>query len=154
MKTTFKTLSTLLLLIIAISAISCNKDKNGKDDDTGKTGKFTIDGVEYSGNSEEQTFVNDNYSIVCQQDEPFKLIQITFHNKAEAITGGTFDVADFSLNVPSGSVEVGVDGLTFDPDGAKTIVVAGNKISISNLPLIQTGGGSKHPLINSASINF
>ena len=154
MKTTFKTLSTLLLLIIAISAISCNKDKNGKDDDTGKAGKFTIDGVEYSGNSEEQTFVNDNYSIVCQQDEPFKLIQITFHNKAEAITGGTFDVADFSLNVPSGSVEVGVDGLTFDPDAAKTIVVAGNKISISNLPLIQTGGGSKHPLINSASINF
>jgi hypothetical protein len=40
------------------------------------------------------------------------LIQITFHNQAEAEAGGTFDVEDYSLNVSSGSVQVGTsDGL-------------------------------------------
>jgi len=154
MKTTIKTISTLLLLIIAISATSCKKDKIGKGDDTGKTGKFTIDGVEFLGNTEVQTFVNGNYSIVCQQDDPFKLIQVTFHNQAEAETGGTFEVEDYTLSVPTGTVNIGVDGLTFDSHGSHTITVSDKKITINNVSLDQTGGGTKHPLINNASINF
>lgn len=150
MKTT-KTLSILLFFLLAIAAASCKKDKNGT---TGKTGTFTIDGVSYTGNTEVQTFVNDNYSVVCQQDDPFKLIQVTFHNQAEAEAGGTFDVADDALNVPAGDVNVGVDGLTFDPNGSRTISVSGKKITISNLPLDETGSGTRHPVINSASINF
>lgn len=149
---TIKTLSVLLFFTLTIAATSCKKDTNTGS--TGKTGTFTIDGVSYTGNTEVQTFSNGNYSIVCQQDEPFKILQITFHNQAEAEAGGTFDVADFSLNVPTGEAEVGVDGLTFDPNGSKTITVSGKKITISNLPLDQTGGGTKHPLVNSASINF
>lgn len=154
MKTTIKTIQFMLCLAIAITTMSCKKDKNGKDGDIGKTGKFTIDGVNYTGNTEVQTFVNDNYSIVCQQDDPFKLIQVTFHNQAEAEAGGTFDVENNALNVPSSGVNVGIDGLTFNPHGSNTISVSGKKITISNLKLDQTGGGSKHPLINSASINF
>ncbi|MCB0507585.1 MAG: hypothetical protein KDD21_04715 [Bacteroidetes bacterium] len=151
-----KNLITKQIMVIAIalctlSVAACKKDKT---ETSGKTGTFTIDGTSYTGNSETQTFVNDNYSIVCQQDDPFKLIQVTFHNKAEAEAGGTFDVADFSLNVPTGEAEIGVDGLTFDPDGNHTISVSGKKITISNVSLDQTGGGSKHPTINSASINF
>ncbi|MFN8260906.1 MAG: hypothetical protein U0X41_08250 [Chitinophagales bacterium] len=149
---TIKTLSVLLFFTLTIAATSCKKDTNTGS--TEKTGTFTIDGVSYTGNTEVQTFSNGNYSIVCQQDEPFKILQITFHNQAEAEAGGTFDVADFSLNVPTGEAEVGVDGLTFDPNGSKTITVSGKKITISNLPLDQTGGGTKHPLVNSASINF
>jgi hypothetical protein len=148
---TIKTLSIMLFFAFAILATSCKKDKDGT---TGKTGTFTIDGVSYSGETEVQTFVNDNYSILCQQDDPFKLIQITFHNQAEAETGGTFDVADDALNVPTGSVNIGVDGLTFDPIGSKTISVSGKKITISNIPLEQTGEGSLRPVVNSANINF
>lgn len=152
MKSTIKTIQIALFLFLAVVATaSCKKDKTGAG---GKTGTFTIDGVSYTGNTEVQTFVNDNYSIVCQQDDPFKLIQVTFHNQAEAEAGGTFEVEDDALNVPSGSVNVGVDGLTFDPDGSQTISVSGKKITINNLALDQTGGGSKHPLINNASINF
>ena len=101
-----------------------------------------------------QTFVNDNYSIICEQDEPYKFIQITFRNQAEAEAGGTFDVVDDALNVPTGGVNVGVDGLTFDPDGSHTISVSSKKITISNLSLEQTGGGSLRPVVNNASINF
>ncbi|MCC6515606.1 MAG: hypothetical protein IT275_04565 [Chitinophagales bacterium] len=151
MKTTIQTIQIVLFLFLAVATTTaCKKDKNS----AGKTGTFTIDGVSYTGNTEVQTFVNDNYSIVCQQDAPFKLIQVTFHNQAEAEAGGTFDVEDDALNVPSGSVNIGVDGLTFDPHSSHTISVSGKKITISNLSLDQTGGGSKHPLINSASINF
>jgi len=149
-----KTLSMLLFFALAIVATSCKKDKTNNTNNTGKTGTFSIDGVSYSGSTEVQTFVNDNYSILCEQDDPYKLIQVTFHNQAEAEAGGTFDVEDYSLNISSGSVNVGIDGLTFDPIGSRTITVTGKKITISNLPLNQTGGGTKKPVVNSASINF
>ncbi|MBK9330395.1 MAG: hypothetical protein IPM95_14100 [Sphingobacteriales bacterium] len=151
-KNTIKTLSILLFFAVAIAATSCKKEKGGGT--TGKTGTFTIDGASYSGETSTQTFVNDNYSVLCEQDDPYKLIQVTFHNQAEAEAGGTFDVADFSLNVPSGEAGVGIDGLTFDPDGSQTITVSGKKITINNLPLDQTGGGSLNPFVNSASIDF
>ncbi|MBK9354492.1 MAG: hypothetical protein IPN09_11155 [Bacteroidetes bacterium] len=152
---TIKTLSFLLFLALAIIATSCKKDKTGIDTyQTGKTGTFSIDGVSYAGETEVQTFVNGNYSVVCQQDEPFKLIQITFHNQAEAEAGGTFDLVDYGLNVPSGEVNVGIEGLTFDPDGSQTITLTDKKITINNLELRQTGGGSLSPFVKSAIINF
>jgi hypothetical protein len=154
MKTTktIKTLSILLFFALAIVATSCKKDKDGT---TGKTGTFSIDGVSYSGETEDQTFVNDNYSIVCQQDDPFKFVQITFHNQAEAEAGGTFDVEDYSLNVSSGSVQVGTsDIITSDPEGSYTISVSGKKITINNVDIKSTGGSGATATINSASINF
>ncbi|MBX7227421.1 MAG: hypothetical protein K1X55_15410 [Chitinophagales bacterium] len=153
MKNKLKTISIHLLIVLAIVTSSCKKESDDNNS-TGKTGTFTIDGVSYAGETEEQTFVNENYSIVCQQDDPFKLIQVTFHNQAEAEAGGTFDVEDYALNVPTGGVHVGVDGLTFDPEGSHTISVSGKKITITNLSLEQTGGGSQSPVVSNASINF
>ena len=147
-----KQIAVVAVAILTIfSAASCKKDKT---DSSGKTGTFTIDGVSYTGETEVQTFSNGNYSIVCQQNDPFKILQVTFHDKAEAEAGGTFDVEDYSLNVSSGNVNVGVDGLTFDLIGSKTINVSNKKITISNVALDQTGGGSLSPVVNSASINF
>lgn len=151
MKTTIKTLSIMLFFVLAIVATSCKKDKDGS---TGKTGTFAINGVSFSGETSTQTFVNDNYSVLCEQDDPYKLIQVTFHNQAEAEAGGTFDVAYFGLNVPSGEAEIGIDGLTFDPDGDYTITVTGKKITINNVDLISSGSGSTFATVNSASVNF
>lgn len=155
MKTTqtIKTLSILLFFALAIIATSCKKDKNGTNN-TGKTGTFTVDGVSYNGDTEEQTFVNDNYSILCQSDDPYKFVQVTFHNKAEAEAGGTFNVEDYSLNVASGKVELGTsDIITADPTSAKTITVSGKKITINNVTIKSTSS-SATTTINSASINF
>lgn len=152
---TIKSLSIMLFFALAFSTTSCKKDKTDIDiDQTGKTGTFSIDGVSYSGETEVQTFVNDNYSIICEQDEPYKFIQITFRNKAEAEAGGTFNVVDDAFDIPTGGVNIGIDGLTFDPIGSKTISVSGKKITLSNIPLEQTGEGSLRPVVNSASINF
>lgn len=156
MKTIISKINTILAFAIFSLFIitACSKD-SGKGGGDGKTGTFSIDGTSYKGETETQTFVNDNYSIVCQQDDPFKLIQITFHNKAEAETGGTFDVEDFGLNVNSGAVQIGVDGNSFDPENdTYTISVSNKKISIGSINLIQTGTGAEKPTVNSASINF
>ena len=155
MKTTqtIKTLSILLFFALAIVATSCKKDKNGTNN-TGKTGTFAVDGISYNGDTEEQTFVNDNYSILCQSDDPYKFVQVTFHNKAEAEAGGTFNVEDYSLNVASGKVELGTSGIiTADPTSAKTITVSGKKITINNVTIKSTSSSST-TTINSASINF
>jgi len=76
-----KSLSILLFFGLAIVATSCKKDGST----SGKTGTFSVDGVNYSGKTETQTFVNDNYSVLCEQDSPYKFVQVTFHNQAEVV---------------------------------------------------------------------
>jgi len=91
---------------------------------------------------------------LCQSDDPYKFVQVTFHNKAEAEAGGTFNVEDYSLNVASGKVELGTsDIITADPTSAKTITVSGKKITINNVTIKSTSS-SATTTINSASINF
>lgn len=153
MKST-KTLSIMLFFFLAILTISCKKSTttNGS---TGKTGTFSINGTSFSGNVSIQTFVNNNYSILCEQDSPYGLLQITFHNQAEAEAGGTFDVSSGStIDVPSGEVDISIDGLTYRNDGIQSIAVSAKKITINNVLVKQTGGGSLKKTINSASINF
>lgn len=157
MKTTIKTLSIMLFLVLAMVTTSCKKDKNGSGTNTGKTGTFTIDGVAASGETSIQTFVNDNYSILCEQDSPYKLLQITFHSKAEAEAGGTFDVGASIIDTPSGEVSISADASTFhtyENDGPQTISVSGKKITMSNVDLVSTGAGTSSITVNSASINF
>ncbi len=156
MKTTktIKTLSILLFFALAIVATSCKKDKDGT---TGKTGTFSIDGVSYSGETSIQTFSNGNYSILCEQNSPYGLLQITFHNKAEAEAGGTFDVGASIIDTPSGEVSISADASmfhTYENDGPQTISVSGKKITISNVDLVSTGAGTSSITVNSASINF
>lgn len=143
-----------IALLTIFSTVSCKKDKNFGGLSSGKTGTFTIDGTSYTGNTEIQTFVNANYSIVCQQDDPFNFVQITFHNKAEAEAGGTFDVDDYSLNIASGSVNIGTgDIITANPVGTHTISVINKKITFSNVKIKSTSS-STNSTISTANINF
>lgn len=155
-KTTIKQISIMLFFGLAVLATSCKKDKSIiKDGDTGKTGTFTVDGVSYTGKTSVQTFVNDNYSIVCQSDEPLMFVQVTFRNKAEAEAGGVFDIEDAdSYNIPSGSVQLGTSKFfNGDPTSSKTISVSSKKITINNVT-IKSSVGSTTTTINSANIKF
>lgn len=154
---TLKKITFILLMFLSVFAIACKKSNSNNSTNTGKTGTFKIDGVTYNGSSETQTFSNGNYSIVCQQDDPFKFIQITFHSKAEAEAGGTFTVADYALNVPTGKVNIGTsEVVTSNPNNTSyTINVSGNKITISsNMTITSTGGSGTTTTIGSSSINF
>lgn len=148
---TIKTLSIMLFFALAIVTSSCKKDKTGS---SGKTGTFSIDGVSFSGETSIQTFVNNNYSILCEQDSPYSFLQVTFHSKAEAEAGGTFDVGASIIDTESGEATITIDGQTYQNDGAQTLSVSGNKITISNVKVKDTGVGTTKKTINSASINF
>lgn len=143
----------ILSLLFALSSACSKKEAGIEQEDTDKKGTFKIDGVEYKGTTSIIT-IGGMYSVSCQQDTPFKLIQVNFGSKEEAEKGGTFNVRDFSIDKIQGEVEVGVDGLTFDPDGSYTVTVKNKKITMSNVKLVQTGQGSKKPLINECSIEF
>lgn len=154
---TLKKITFILFMSLSVLAIACKKSNTNNSTNTGKTGTFKIDGVTYNGNTETQTFVNGNYSIVCQQDDPFMYVQITFHSKAEAEAGGTFTVDDYALNVPSGKVNIGTsDVITANPNSSSyTITVSGNKITIgSNMTITSTGSSGTTATIGSSTINF
>ncbi|GGN03726.1 hypothetical protein GCM10010967_43190 [Dyadobacter beijingensis] len=118
-----------------------------------KTGTFKIDGTSYKGTTSIST-IGGTYSVSCEQDNPYKLIQVHFGSKEEAEKGGTFNVRDFSIREIKGEVEVGVDGLTFDPDGDYSVTVKNRKIVMTNVKLIQTGQGTEKRVVNECSIDF
>lgn len=136
------------------SGESTNNNNNVNTKPTEKKGSYTIDGVGYSGKSSIQNFVNYNYSILCEQDEPYMLLQITFNSKEDAEAGGTFVVEDDVINTQKGEVSISIDGLTYQNDGVQSITVSGKKISITNVMLKQTSGGILKKTINNASIDF
>lgn len=142
-----------ICLLLSLS-FACSKKESEIDlEESGKKGKFKIDGVMYTGKTSILT-IGGVYTVSCQQDEPFKLIQITFGSKAEAEKGGNFKVRDFGIDELNEEVELGIDGLTFDPDGDYTLSVTNKKIVINNVKLIQTGTAKLKPLINDCSIEF
>lgn len=147
-----RSIATLCLLLVLSSA--CSKEETNIDqEESEKTGTFKIDGVSYKGTTSILT-IGGIYSVSCQQDNPYKLIQVHFGSKEEAEKGGTFNVRDFSIDKIEGEVEVGVDGLTFDPDGSYTVTVKDKKITMNNVKLIQTGQGTKKPVVNECVIEF
>ena len=147
-----RSIAALCLLLMLSSA--CSKKETDIDpEESEKTGTFKIDGVSYKGTTS-IVAIGGTYSVSCQQDTPFKLIQVHFGSKEEAEKGGTFNVRDFSISGIKGEVEVGVDGLTFDPDGSYTVTVKNRKIVMNNVKLIETGQGAKKPVINECSIEF
>ncbi|QQR97901.1 MAG: hypothetical protein IPK18_13940 [Sphingobacteriales bacterium] len=156
---TIKKITLIALFICTIFAISCKKDNNGN---TGKTGIYTIDDVTYNGNTSVQTFSNGNYSILCEQKSPYKLLQFVFHSKEEAEAGGEFTVIKNSIatisNVPSGKVLIGTDYILLSKpvNSNYKIVVNGNKILInSNIKLLDLDDDTNdNTTINSADINF
>lgn len=150
------------LLMISILLLSFFSD------DT--KGTYTIDGKAYTGNVSTQEFINKNFSVLCEYSDEtssdykkwkYNLLQITFHNKAEALNGGSFIISSTStINQETGYVSIGGhDGFTnLFGDGNSRIIVSNKTIKMSNLKLFQYPathlGTNKSYLINSVSIPF
>lgn len=154
MKTTNLIYSICVLALLLVFSCSCSKKEAEIEQDTsGKTGTFKIDGVSYKGETSILE-IGNVYTVSCQQDNPYKLIQVHFGSKEQAEKGGTFTVRDFGISDIKGEVEIGVDGLTFDPDGSYTVTVKNKKIVMGTVKLVQTGQGTKKPVINECAIDF
>ncbi|GGD42205.1 hypothetical protein GCM10011514_02720 [Emticicia aquatilis] len=157
MKTSFVTLLLSALLF----------DFNNTND---QQGTYTIDGKTYNGKVSTQEFVNKNFSVLCEYSDEsspdykkwkYDLLQVTFHNKAEALKGGVFKISSTSsINQESGYVSIGGhDGFTnLFGDGSSTITVTNKTIKISNIKLFQYPAThlstNKNYLINSVAIPF
>lgn len=120
--------------------------------ESSKEGSFTVDGKTVEGKVSTQYFGSnketDNFSVLCQQDEPFTLLQATFANEKNAsaanlkakgqsykVSEGEFDV---SLSVPESSKQF----IATDESGG-TISVSGNILTISDIKLFDADGKEK-----------
>jgi hypothetical protein len=89
--TVMKKISLYLLATLLFSVSSCN-NKTSENNTVGietsdkeTTTTFTVDGTAYKGKVSTQYFGSnketDNFSVVCQQDEPLVLLQAVFANE-------------------------------------------------------------------------
>ena len=155
-----------LLTALAFSISSCNsksKESNTaglETPDKETTATFTVDGTDYTGKVSTQYFGSnketDNFSVVCQQDEPLVLLQAVFANEKDVKS------ADLKPNGSSYNVGVGNFGLELtiagapkmfiaNPKSGGTLTVEGHKMMIKGMKLFDSGG--KEKTVN-ATINF
>lgn len=163
--------------------LSCGNKKSGQEtgsnpnstvtmdnNDTQKSGSFTIDGKSYTGKISTQHFGSGekpNFSVLCQFDgegSDFALLQTTFVNEAEARGNSDIKIYDGSM-LPMTDVKPGVATVVLSGFGLSlgekefsgtdksggSIKVSGNTLTISDLNLFNSEGNKK---TISASLKF
>jgi len=149
-----------VMVVSTITITSCTNNTSEKAavtriEATGQTNtaSFTVDGTSYKGKVSTQYFGSntetDNFSVLCQQDDPLVLLQATFANEKDAANselkpkgfdGYKVNAGQFDLSLtPAGSTEnfVATDKTT------GTIKVEHKKIVISNIKLFNREGQEK-----------
>ncbi|MEI9957678.1 MAG: hypothetical protein WDM90_15575 [Ferruginibacter sp.] len=146
---------TILYLMMAVATTSCNSNETTtttkvETNEKNSTTSFTVDGVTIKGDVSTQYFGSnketDNFSVLCQQDEPLVLLQATFASEKDATNSGLkpkgfdgykVDIGQFSLTLtPAG--HNGQFVATDKTEGA--IKIENNKIVINNMKLYNREG--------------
>lgn len=156
----------VLAIFSAAFLISCEKAKkesNVEDiqiSESSKKGSFTVDGKTIEGKVSTQYFGSnketDNFSVLCQQDEPFTLLQATFANEENAAApslkpkGQSYKVSEGEFDLTLSVSESSKQFIATDESGG-TISVSGNKLTISDMKLFDADGKVKTV---SATIKF
>ena len=111
---------------------------------TNGSNAFTVDGKEYFGKVETQYFGDEKtgaYSIVCQQDDPLVLLQITFANEEDAGSEKHLTLTQNFMRLENGEVYISLSGtamgaLEFVSTEAKgDVSVKDRTVTIKNLKL-------------------
>ncbi len=147
-----------VLTVATFLTTSCNsgsKESNAAGVQTSNkenTASFTVDGANFKGKVSTQYFGSnketDNFSVLCQQDEPLTLLQATFANEKNAKVsglkpaGGSYKVSDgeygLSLRVADSNKEFNAN----DKSGG-SLKVEGNKMTITDMKLFDSDGKQK-----------
>ena len=160
-----KNISAILLL--AVLMVSCKENKNtmpadtmtkdaadlalGLDRPSGKTADFSVGDITYSGKVSTQYFgdkVKDGFSIVCQQDEPYALLQATFASEAQAKgslkpAGGFYAIEPGEAHIALSGAKLGSQEFVTKEESTGSILVEGNKLVLKSLKLFSLDGHSK-----------
>ena len=128
-----KTSIRCVLMAAAITTASCNSipgnDKNQAPIETIEQNTvtvFTVDGASCKGKVSTQYFgsnkATDNFSVLCQQDDPLVLLQATFANEKDAAKSGLTPKGFDGYKVNEGQYD-----LTLTPAGGTETFVATDK---------------------------
>lgn len=153
-----KKLSFYLLTALVLSVPSCNnKSKESNTavieiSDKETTATFTVDGKTYKGKVSTQYFGSnketDNFSVLCQQDEPLVLLQAVFANEKDAKSAGLKPVGS-SYNVDNGNfglelrmADTPKQFIANEKSGG-SLSVTDNKMVITSMKLFDMDGKEK-----------
>ena len=146
------------LTAIAFLTTACNSGSKESDtadiqiSDKESTASFNVDGKIYKGKVSTQYFGSnketDNFSVLCQQDEPLVLLQAVFANEKDAQSAGLKPNGS-SYNVAAGNfgLELTIAGepkmFIANPKSGGTLTVEGNKMTITDMKLFDMDGKEK-----------
>ncbi|MEO5948596.1 MAG: hypothetical protein ABIP79_17405 [Chitinophagaceae bacterium] len=156
MKKTIITCAAVVTLLISCgdkkkssSDTGTNKETTStiEDESDNKSATFKVDGTIFIGRVSTQHFggESDNFSVLCQQDEPLVLLQAVYANEKEATANATYKPAGSFYNVSAGDVNialsgsgVGDDRFNTSDESTGTISVEGKKLIIKDLKLFNS----------------
>ncbi len=128
------------------------------DNNSEKTGTFTVDGKEFSGKVQVQTFAEikgeRSFSVLVQQDgekSDFALLQTTFVNEKEARGSSTLKLHSGSI-MPMSEIELGIVTVALSGSGydlgdkeftgkdnsTGTVKVSGSELTITDLKVFSS----------------
>jgi hypothetical protein len=152
-KTIFYTLTAAIFLTTSCSnSIKENKVGDVQISDKANTASFTVDGATCKGKVSTQYFGSnketDNFSVLCQQDEPLTLLQATFANEKNAKTvglkpkGGSYKVNEGEFGLTLTIAGSDKEFVANDKSGG-SLKIDGNKMTITNMKLFDRDGKEK-----------
>jgi hypothetical protein len=118
------------------------------DDSEDKSATFKVDGTEFKGRVSTQHFggESNNFSVLCQQNEPFALLQAVFANEKEANGTSTLKPAESFYNVSAGvniALTLGDEKFNTTDKSTGTIAVDGKKLILKDLKLFDSNKKEK-----------
>ncbi len=121
-----------------------------------KSATFKVDGTEFKGRVSTQHFggESNNFSVLCQQNEPFALLQAVFANEKEANGTTTLKPAASFYNVSAGvniALTLGDEKFNTSDKSTGIISVDGKKLILKDLKLFND---NKKEKILTATIPF
>lgn len=162
---------SFIVCMLAALLTACNNDKDTKaETPSGKkesadlrpgeskegSGTFTVDGTSFSGKVTTQTLAQNQFSVLCQQDSPFNLLQATFKNKADYDGNKSFNPSGSFMTVDPGTAHISAskDNTEYQTKSSSTgsIEVSGNTITVKDLQLFDNT--SNKTITVSATVTF
>jgi hypothetical protein len=151
---------TILYFFVATTFIATSCNSSSKESNTAgiqtsdkeNTASFKVDGATFNGKVSTQYFGSnketDNFSVLCQQDEPFTLLQAVFANEKDAKSnnlkpqGGSYNVGagqfGLSLSVTGSDKEF----IANEKSGG-SLKVDGKKMTVTDMKLFDRDGKEK-----------
>lgn len=165
----------LILIIALLMLVSCNNGTTKTQleanniyeksiavsvkNQTPTTGIFSTAGLSFKGNTNTQYYGDsntDHFAIICQQGNPYALLQVTFFSKADA-TGfskpseGFYAIKPGHAHISLSGVNMGSQEYSTKEVSTGTIETNENKLFLKNVTLFSIDGDST---IVNATLNY